>query len=70
MNREKNISELVLAVDQSGSTLSLSGDWTGEPTELDALCETWLSGDDVITVSWLDWLSDDARDLDADDFSL
>ena len=69
INLKNEIAKLVLTAIQSGSTLSLSEDWNGDPTEFDALCDTWLSGDEVVTVSWLDWLSFDARDLDADDFS-
>jgi len=67
-----NTNKTVLISDQSGSSLSVSEGWTGEPIELDALCDVWLSGDEVVTVSWLDWLSDDARDFDTegDDFSL
>jgi len=67
-----NAAKILSIPDQSGSSLSFSAGWTGDPTELVALCEMWLSGDDVVTVSWLDWLSVDARDFDTegDAFSL
>jgi len=72
LTKKRSAIKTVLILDQSESSLSFSEGWTGDPIELDALCETWLSGDDVVTVSWLDWLSVDARDFDTegDVFSL